>query len=88
MNQPSSFPYRELRGMSFGQLYSLVVVMARWNWVLQRDRSLVFRRAHESDQMRLVQPAYAALLLHESGLGRSDRPTNAEGRMRCLDEAR
>jgi hypothetical protein len=86
MNRPSSFPYCQLRAMSFRQLYSLVVVVARWNWALDQDRSLVLQRAEESDRMRQQQPAYAALLLRESGGGRSERPRNAEEWTQAFDE--
>lgn len=87
MNRPSSFPYKQLRGMSFRQLYSLVVVVARWNRALDQDQSMVLQRAQDSDRMRLQHPAYAALLLHESGGARSKRPRNGRDWTDACDDA-
>jgi len=79
MNQlPSSFPYQQLRGMSFSQLFSLVSAVARWNWALRRDQSLVWQRAGECCLRRVLQPAYAAIFLCESGSD-GPEPSSAAG---------
>ena len=66
MNQPSQGPiYGELHSMSFIQLFHLCVAITSWNWVRNRDLSLVVGRAQECVRRRSQQPAYAAMLLHE-----------------------
>jgi hypothetical protein len=65
MKQASSFPYDQLHEMTFHQLFSLLVAITRWNWVLRREQSLVLLRAYERERMRVLHPAYAALLLRE-----------------------
>ena len=76
MNQPTSFPYGQLRGLSFNQLYSLVVAMARGRWIVCREQSLVLRRAWESERMRFLQPASAALFHRDSEDDRATGPGN------------
>jgi hypothetical protein len=66
MSQDTSFPYDQLHGMSFRQLYSLVIVMARWDWRRRQEQSLVLQRACESSRTRLLQPAYAAVFLRDT----------------------
>ena len=79
MDQQASFPYDQLHGLSFTQLFSVVVAMARWNWILHRNESLVLLRIREGERMRRLQPAYGALgsastdSLHLSGQRARDR---------------
>jgi hypothetical protein len=78
MKQPIQGPmYGELHSMSFIQLFHLCVAISGWKWSRRRDRSLVVERAQECDRRRQFQPAYAAMLLHESRITPSDWPTNA-----------
>jgi hypothetical protein len=84
MNQlPTSFPYQQLHGMSFSQLFSLVSAMARWKWALRREQSLVWQRAGECCLRRVLQPAYAAVFLCESGSATPETST-AAGEQTCL----
>ena len=74
MKQPSRRPiYGELHSMSFIQLFHLCVAIASWKWARRRDLSLVVGRAEECDRRRRLQPAYAAVLLHESGVAQRER---------------
>jgi len=80
MKQPIQGPmYGELHSMSFIQLFHLCVAIASWNWSRNRDLSLVVGRAQECDRRRASQPAYAAVLLHESGVTRSERSVGTCG---------
>ena len=63
MNQLSSFPYSKLRSLSFTQLFSLVIVMARWKWEMRADRYLLVCRARENARSRILLPAHAAVFL-------------------------
>ena len=76
MKQPSQGPiYGELHSMSFIQLFHLCVAIASWKWTRNKDLSLVVERAEECDRRRRLQPAYAAILLHENRIARSEPPT-------------
>jgi hypothetical protein len=78
MKQPSQGPiYGELHSMSFIQLFHLCVAIASWKWARNRDLSLVVGRAQECDRKRRLQPAYAAVLLHEGRNVRAERITSA-----------
>jgi hypothetical protein len=68
-------------------LCSLAATMARWHWTRLRDESLVSRRACESEQLRLLQPAYAAMFSHESRFTQSAQPDNNDWTVRCLDKS-
>ena len=87
MDQQASFPYDQLHSLSFTQLFSLVVAMARWNWILHRNESLVLLRIREGERMCRLQPAYGALLLSEHGFVASERATGPGQIIRALDEA-
>jgi hypothetical protein len=88
MNQPISFPYGQLRSLSFRELYSLVLLMARRNWVLRREHSLILRRTSESDRMRLFQPAYAAVFRQDSGNAAPNQRESRKHRTGTGDNAR
>ena len=78
MNQPSQGPiYGELHSMSFIQLFHLCVAIASWKWARNRDLSLVLNRAQECDRRQVLQPAYAAVFLHDGGTVRLERITSA-----------
>jgi hypothetical protein len=76
MKQPSQEPiYGELHCMSFIELFHLCIAIASWKWDRNRNLSLVLERAQECDRRRNQQPAYAAMLLHETRIARSEPPT-------------
>jgi hypothetical protein len=83
MNQPSQGPiYGELHSMSFIQLFHLCVAITSWNWVRNRDLSLVVGRAQDyCVRRRSQQPAYAAMLLHENGIAPGEPCTDGESRI-------
>jgi len=76
MKQPSQEPiYGELHSMSFIELFHLCVAIAGWSWARKTNISLIVERAQECDRRRSQQPAYAAILLHECAIARSEAPT-------------
>lgn len=77
MEQRSTFPYSQIHDLSFTQLFSLVAAMARWNWTLRREQSLVWQRVGECCLRRALQPAYAAVFLSENGSTRPEPSTSA-----------
>ena len=88
MSQPSQmFGHDQLRSLSFIQLFHLCVALARWNREQSREQSLMVRRAEECDRERLLQPGYAAVLLHESGEGLCGTDGRGSRRTRACDKA-
>lgn len=78
MKQQSQRPiYGELHSMSFIQLFHLCVAIASWKWDRKRDISLVVGRAQECDRRRVLQPAYAAVFLHDGRDVRTERVASA-----------
>jgi hypothetical protein len=85
MGQTSEvFPYRQLRSLSFDQLFRLFSAIATWKWRHRLEKSLVVQRARECDEWRMHHPAYAAVFLraseegctagHSDGIGRTFMP--------------
>ena len=69
--------------MSFIQLFHLCVAIASWKWAQIRDLSLVVGRAEEFDRRRRLQPVYAAILLHRSGVAQSEGSIGHERTSSC-----
>jgi hypothetical protein len=87
MGQTSEvFPYRQLRSLSFDQLFGLFTAIATWNWRHRLERSLVVDRARECDEWRMQHPAYAAVFLCANEEGTSAGHPDAQGRRFMHDE--
>jgi hypothetical protein len=85
MNQPSQGPiYGELHSMSFIQLFHLCVAIATWKWARSRDLTLVVGRAEECDCRRPLEPAYAVVLLHDSGVAQCERSIGHKRTSSCI----
>jgi len=79
VNQSSQRPiYGELHSMSFIQLFQLCVAIAQWKWDRNTEISMVVKRAEKCDRRRRLQPAYAAVLLHDSGVARNAQRTGRQ----------
>jgi hypothetical protein len=87
MGQTSEvFPYRQLRSLSFDQLFGLFTAIATWKWRHRLERSLVVDRARECDEWRMQHPAYAAVFLRANEEGTSAGYSDGQGRRLMHDE--
>jgi hypothetical protein len=88
MKQPNQeFSYGQLHSLSFIQLFHLCVAIAGWKWSQSRDLSLIVGRVQDCDRRRLLQPAYAAVCLHDSEDVRREPSSDGTDRISSCDEA-
>jgi hypothetical protein len=79
---------KQLRCMSFIQLFHYFVAIASWDWPNSRCWFLNLDRANDCDQWLSLQPAYAAVSRSSTGDIPHERPCSGGHRTHACDEVR